>query len=71
MIEQISTCIRDAIECESLDVQGEGGRFDIVIVAEVFRGMSRVKQQQTVYATINHLISDGSVHAVTIRASAP
>lgn len=71
MREQIHACVSAAIECVELDVEGEGGRYEVAIVSEAFRGLNRVKQQQLVYATIKHLISDGSVHAITIKASAP
>lgn len=71
MIEQIRQSITDQIAFEQLDVTGEGGRYEISIVAEAFRDLNRVKQQQLVYACIKHLISDGSVHAVTINAQLP
>ena len=71
MIEQIRQCVSDHMEYETLEVTGGDGRFEIQIVAEAFRELSRVKQQQLVYASIKHLISDGSLHAVTIKAQAP
>lgn len=71
MIEQIRSSIAAELEFVELDVQGEGGRYEIYIVSEVFAGMNRVKKQQTVYGPIKPLLADGSVHAVTIRAFAP
>ncbi|MEM7220155.1 MAG: BolA/IbaG family iron-sulfur metabolism protein [Pseudomonadota bacterium] len=71
MIDTIAQCVRDGIEVASVEVSGEGGRFDIEVVSTAFDGLNRVKKQQLVYATIKHLISEGSVHAVTIRALTP
>lgn len=71
MIDQIRECVSEHIDHDSLEVTGEGGRFEITIVAEAFRGLNRVKKQQLVYASIKHLIGDGSVHAVTINAQEP
>jgi len=71
LIDKIRDCVSEHIKHDSLEVTGEGGRFEISIVAEAFRGLNRVKQQQLVYASIKHLIGDGSVHAVTINAQAP
>ena len=71
MIEQIRQSIEEELDVDRLDVQGDGGRYDIVVVSDAFRGASRVKKQQLVYAAIRHLIADGSVHAVTITAQTP
>ncbi len=71
MIEQIRSSIEAELEFDKLDVQGEGGRYEIFIVSEIFAGMNRVKKQQTVYRPIKSLLADGSVHAVTIKAFAP
>lgn len=71
MIEEIKSSITAELEFSELEVTGEGGRYEIYIVSELFAGMSRVKKQQTVYAPIKPLLADGSVHAVTIKAMAP
>ena len=52
-------------------VEVDGNRADIRVTSEVFRGMSRVKQQQAVYACIEDYISDGRLHAVNIKAQLP
>ena len=49
----------------------EGNRALISVVSPAFEGLSRVQQQQKVYACIDAFIKDGSLHAVTIRASTP
>jgi acid stress-induced BolA-like protein IbaG/YrbA len=41
------------------------------VVSAVFVGKSRVQQQQAVYGCIDTFISDGRLHAVTIRALTP
>jgi len=71
VIEQIKACIEAELNFSELDVQGEGGKYEIYIVSELFDGMNRVKKQQAVYAPIKGLLADGSVHAVTIKALTP
>jgi len=71
VIEEIRSCIEAELAFSELDVQGEGGRYEIFIVSDLFEGMSRVKKQQAVYAPIKGLLADGSVHAVTIKAFTP
>ena len=71
MIQEITEAIASAIECTELNVEGEGGRYEITIVSDAFAGLNRVRKQQAVYAPIKHLLADGSVHAVTIKAYTP
>lgn len=54
-------------DCE-IQVEGEDGRFSLVLVGDCFAGLTPVKRQQTVYAAIGDKISSGAIHAVNIRA---
>ena len=56
---------------ESVEVSLDGDRAAIVVVADVFEGLSRVKRQQMVYRYLNDAITSGAIHAVTITAKAP
>lgn len=57
-------------ECE-VTVSGEGNHYDVLIVGEAFAGLRAVKKQQMVYAVLNDLIADGTMHAVNIRTFTP
>jgi acid stress-induced BolA-like protein IbaG/YrbA len=64
---RIREAIEEALPCSELDVQsGSPGHFTIRVVSGAFEGLSRVKQQQLVYAAITDLMSgdDAPVHAV-------
>jgi len=52
--------------CE-VKVTGDGSHFEAVIIGEVFEGLSLVKKQQKVYATLGDKITSGEVHALTIK----
>ncbi len=54
-----------------VDAQVDGDRGLITVVSTVFAGMSRVQQQQAVYRCIDAFITDGRLHAVTIRTQTP
>jgi acid stress-induced BolA-like protein IbaG/YrbA len=59
----IATSLPDAV----IDVQPKGpGHFEITVTDAVFEGLSRVKQQQRVYAAITDLMAGPNppVHAV-------
>ena len=59
------------LSAESVEVSLDGDRAAIVVVADVFEGLSRVKRQQMVYRYLNDSITSGVIHAVTITAKAP
>ncbi|MCK7458999.1 BolA family protein [Idiomarina aminovorans] len=69
--EELKNVLNDALALEELRVKVEGANAEIIAVSEDFKGMSRVKRQQTVYGPLNPLIADGSIHAVSIKAYTP
>jgi acid stress-induced BolA-like protein IbaG/YrbA len=56
--------------CE-IRVDGEGNRYDITVIGEVFAGQRPVQRQQLVYAALNEQIASGAIHAVNIRTFTP
>lgn len=68
---QIETLLKDAMTLTEVHVRSEGTHYNIIAVGECFDGLSRVKQQQAVYAPLKDAIADGSIHAVTIKAFTP
>lgn len=69
--EQIKQIISEQLTLDELHVSGENGHFQVIAVSEIFDGMSRVKQQQTIYAPLKEVIASGEVHAVSIKAFTP
>lgn len=64
---QIERAIAEAIPGAAIEVGAAGpGHFEITVVADVFEGKPRVRQQQIVYAAIAHLMEGNAppVHAV-------
>ena len=53
-------------DCE-VKVSGDGSHFEAVVIGDVFDGLSLVKKQQKVYATLGDKITSGEVHALTIK----
>ena len=65
--EEVQTMIQAGLpDCE-VKVQGDGSHFEAVVIGEVFDGLSLVKKQQKVYATLGDKITSGEVHALTIK----
>jgi len=70
-IEQIKSLITAQLSLDELHVKGENGHYQVIAVSNIFDGMSRVKQQQSIYAPLNDVIASGAVHAVSIKAFTP
>ncbi|RUO26646.1 cell division protein BolA [Aliidiomarina minuta] len=68
---QIQDILREAIDLEEVYVKSDGSHVEVIAVAEVFGELSRVKQQQLIYAPLKPAIADGSIHAVSIKAYTP
>ncbi len=69
--DEVKALIESGIESAQVNVSGENGMFDAVVVAEQFAGLTPVKKQQMVYATVNSQISSGELHALTIKTYTP
>ena len=52
------------------DLAGDGDHYAAHVVAEDFRGMSRVKQHQAVYAALGGRMG-GVLHALQLTTAAP
>lgn len=71
MNERIAEAIRSRIPDAEVSAVVEGNRAQITVISSEFAGLSRVRKQQAVYACINSMIVDGTLHAVSIRALTP
>lgn len=56
--------------CE-VHVSGEGCSFSVVVVAEAFGNMSLVKRQQMVLGTVKEALSQGALHAISMKVYTP
>ena len=69
----IERLIRDAIpdaEVMIRDLAGDGDHYAATVVAESFRGKSRVQQHQMVYAALKNSMG-GALHALALQTATP
>jgi stress-induced morphogen len=69
----IERLIREGIpdaEVKIEDLRGDGDHYAAYIVSPAFRGLSRVKQHQMVYAALRGRMG-GELHALALQTSAP
>jgi acid stress-induced BolA-like protein IbaG/YrbA len=65
--EEIAQMLTSALSLQEVKVKSEGTHFQIIAIDDRFEDMSRVKRQQFVYAPLSELISQGTIHAVSIK----
>lgn len=71
--EDIADMIRSAIpdaDVEITDLAGDGDHYAAKVVAESFRGLSRVKQHQAVYGALGGRMG-GVLHALQLTTAVP
>jgi stress-induced morphogen len=52
------------------DLAGDGDHYAATVVSDLFRGISRVKQHQLVFAALRGRMG-GELHALALQTSAP
>jgi stress-induced morphogen len=71
--EEIETLIRQAIpdaSVEITDLAGDGDHYAARVVAESFRGLSRVMRQRRVYEALGGRMG-GELHALQLTTAVP
>jgi stress-induced morphogen len=70
---EIEALIRSAMPDAKVaieDLAGDGDHYAATVISESFRGLSRVKQHQLVYAALQGRMG-GALHALALQTSAP
>ena len=66
----IKKYIEDGLECEHVEVNGDGRHFEAVIVSALFRGKPKVRQHQLVYGALGDRMRE-EIHALSMRTLTP
>ena len=69
--EEVKRLIEAGLPGSKVTVNGDGSHFDAVVISEAFAGLTPVKKQQLVYATVNEHITSGKLHALSIKTYTP
>ncbi|MEX0445879.1 BolA family iron metabolism protein IbaG [Xenorhabdus sp. SGI246] len=67
----IKKVLMEKLVLDEVIVSGDGSHFQVIAVGEIFAELSRVKQQQTVYAPLMEYIADNRIHALSIKTYTP
>jgi acid stress-induced BolA-like protein IbaG/YrbA len=68
--ESIKSGIEAGLQCERVDVVGDGQHFQAVVVSAAFAGKSRVQRHQLVYAALGDRMRE-EIHALSMQTLTP
>jgi acid stress-induced BolA-like protein IbaG/YrbA len=68
--DYVRQAIAAGLDCERLEVQGDGQHFEALIVSRAFQGKSRVARHQLVYAALGERMKS-EIHALSMRTLTP
>jgi acid stress-induced BolA-like protein IbaG/YrbA len=68
--ESIRQGIAQALQCEHVEVVGDGQHFQALVVSSQFAGRSRVQRHQLVYAALGSRMRE-EIHALSMRTLTP
>lgn len=69
--DQLQTIIAAGLNCEHLEVTGDGRHWAAVIVSPEFEGKRPIARHQRVYAALGERIKTDEVHALSMKTFTP
>jgi acid stress-induced BolA-like protein IbaG/YrbA len=69
--EHIKQLILAGMDCEHLELDGDGQHFAALVVSAEFVGKNRVQRQQRVYQTLKEKLATGELHALSFKTLTP
>ncbi|CAM5193419.1 Acid stress-induced BolA-like protein IbaG/YrbA OS=Castellaniella defragrans OX=75697 GN=HNR28_002087 PE=3 SV=1 [Castellaniella defragrans] len=68
--EHVHQYIAEHLQCEHLEVRGDGAHFEALIVSQAFEGKRTVARHQTVYQALGERMRE-EIHALSMRTLTP
>ncbi|MCQ9618160.1 BolA family transcriptional regulator [Paenalcaligenes niemegkensis] len=68
--ELVHSYLADNLNCEHLEVTGDGAHFEALIVSSEFEGKRAIARHQLVYRALGNRM-DAEIHALSMRTLTP
>ena len=68
--EDIKSYIEKGMQCEHVQVAGDGQHFEAIIVSPSFQGKSMIQQHQLVYQALGDRMRE-EIHALSMKTLTP
>jgi acid stress-induced BolA-like protein IbaG/YrbA len=68
---ELQTIISSGMNCQHIEVDGDGRHWSAVIVSAEFEGKRLIERHQRVYATLGQRMHTDEVHALSMKTYTP
>jgi acid stress-induced BolA-like protein IbaG/YrbA len=68
---ELQTIISSGMNCQHIEVDGDGRHWSAVIVSPAFEGKRLIQRHQLVYATLGQRMHTDEVHALSMKTYTP
>ena len=69
--QELQALIAAGLDCQHLEVSGDGRHWQAVIVSPAFEGLRLIQRHQKVYATLGQRMHTDEVHALSMKTLTP
>ncbi len=69
--QELQQIIATGLNCQHLEVDGDGRHWSAVIVSPEFEGKRLIQRHQRVYATLGQRMHTDEVHALSMKTYTP
>lgn len=69
--QELQALIAAGLDCQHLEVAGDGRHWQAVIVSAAFEGLRPIQRHQKVYATLGQRMHTDEVHALSMKTLTP
>jgi acid stress-induced BolA-like protein IbaG/YrbA len=68
--DSVQASIEAGLDCEQVQVRGDGHHFEALIVSPAFEGLSKVRRHQLVYTALGERMRE-EIHALSMTTLTP
>lgn len=69
--EEIRMLIESGLDCDEVQVNGDGRHFDAVVVCAAFEGKPTLLRHRMVYTTLGDRFDTDALHALSLKTYTP
>lgn len=69
--DEVVALVKGGFPDAEVKIEGEDCSFSVTVISSAFAGMSLLKKQQSVLATVSDAIASGRLHAMTVKCYTP
>jgi acid stress-induced BolA-like protein IbaG/YrbA len=69
--DELQAIISASIDCEHIELSGDGRHWYATIVSSVFEGQRLIQRHQRVYASLGGRLQTDEVHALSMKTFTP